>query len=246
MPGAPRQVGTPYISPTVEEGLKTLSGADAKQVTEGRENAYSSYGKDLASIQMIQDFLPQVRTGWGAETRLQGASILQSLGVDPDKIKNSFLGIDPTAGQLLNKRFLELSAGAVRAMGAREPGSVINLFKNAYPSLESTPDTITLQTNAIAMDRLRATHEADAKAQYYRDSLSQNQQDPTQYRGLNGFDKQFNATNDPQQYLHAAEAMSMRPEAWKGSSSDQQQNIYNLIPSGKHFIDGDGKERVKP
>jgi hypothetical protein len=62
VPGTPRQVGTPYISPIAESGMKTLSDADAKQVTEGRENAYSSYGKDLASVRMIQDFLPQAPT----------------------------------------------------------------------------------------------------------------------------------------------------------------------------------------
>jgi hypothetical protein len=65
--------------------------------------------------------------------------------------------------------------------------TVIQLFNRAYPNLETTDQTIKLQTNAMAMDRLRSNHEADARANYYADSLSQNQTDPTKYRGLNGF-----------------------------------------------------------
>jgi hypothetical protein len=243
VPGTPQQVGTPYVSPAAEAAFKAQAENDAKEVFETR-TAAAAGNKDLALTQTIQDFLPKVQTGWGADTRLEGARILQAAGVDPNKIQ-SFLGIDPAAGQLLNKQFLQLSSAAVRNMGAREPGSVIQLFNKAYPNLETTDQTVKLQTNAIAMDRLRSNAEADAKAKYYSDSLNQNQANPTQYRSLNGFQTEFNQTHDPRYYLHAAEALSMAPEAWKGSSPEEQQHIYNLIPSGKHYIAGDGNEYIK-
>lgn len=68
----------------------------------------------------------------------EGARILSALGTPPNAVK-SFLGTNPAAGDALNKLFLQFSSQAVRQMGAREPGSVIQLFARAYPNLETQP-----------------------------------------------------------------------------------------------------------
>jgi hypothetical protein len=60
-------------------------------------------------------------------TKLESALILKDLGVSDDQIKG-FLNTDVAAGQILQKKFVELSAAALRTMGAREPGSVIQMF----------------------------------------------------------------------------------------------------------------------
>jgi hypothetical protein len=105
--------------------------ADAKEVAADRESAQKGQ-QDMATLQTIRDFLPKVQTGWGADQKLEAARILKSAGVSDDKIAD-FTNTDVASGQLLQKKFLELSSAAARTMGAREPGSVIQMFAKAIP-----------------------------------------------------------------------------------------------------------------
>jgi hypothetical protein len=252
MPGQPtgagmKQTGTPFLPTATTVGFGKLSELDAADVAATRDAANAGR-RDLATVRTIQDFLPQVATGWGGETKLEASRILKTLGVGEDKI-NSFLKTDPAAGQLLTKNFLQLSAGAVRQMGAREPGSVMFLFKDAYPGVPTDEKAITLQTNALYMNQRRQEAEAEEKAKFYGESLTQHQKDPTTYRGLTGFSPEFNKANHPEQYLHAAEAMSnYADKAWAKAKSDEQQTaIYNLIPSGStYWVPNESRPRVKP
>lgn len=225
------------------EAVKPMVEGDYKDVQAARDAADKAE-PNLATLQTIQDFLPKVQTGWSGETRLEGARILTALGVDPKQVQ-SFIGTDPSSGQLLNKNFLTLSANAVRGMGAREPGSVISMFRNAYPGLGTDPKAITLQTNALKMDALRQRDYANALGQHYEDSVNGVQQGQP-YKGLTDFKKQFQNTNDPRLYLKAAQAISGAPETgWDSMKSDQQEKIYNLIPSGSSYLAPDGQMHVK-
>jgi hypothetical protein len=232
--------GTPLPNAAIPPAVK----ADTEELIKDREAAKAGQG-DMANVRMIQDFLPKVKTGWSAETKLDGARILKAIGV-PEKSIDDFLSTDVAAGQILQKKFVELSAAAARTMGAREPGSVIAMFSKAYPNLGTDPHAVALQTNALYMDRLRAQHLAEQKTNFLNDSIN-GVQSTGQYRGLKGFNENFNKTNPAENYLHAAEAMSGEGVPWKRITADPQRNaIIRLIPPGTPYLAPDGKMHVRP
>lgn len=189
--------------------------------------------------------MPKVTTGWGADTKLEGARILKAVGVPDDKI-SEFMKTDVASGQILQKKFLELSAGAARGMGAREPGSVISMFAKAYPNLGTDPKAVALHTNALYMDRLRAQHLAQEKTNYLNKSVN-GLPSTGQYRGLKGFNEQFNRSHPAELYLHAAEAMSGAPEPWTRVRGTAERNaIIRLIPPGTTYMGPDNKMHVTP
>jgi hypothetical protein len=233
-------MGKPLPNPAIEPAVK----ADTEELAKDREAATKGQ-QDIATVRMIQDFLPKIVTGWSAESKLEGARILKAAGVRDDQI-NEFLKTDVTAGQLLQKKFLELSAGAARGMGAREPGSVIQLFAKAYPNLGTDPQAVTLQTNALHMDRLRAQQLAQEKTNYLNDSIN-GVQGTGKYRGLKGFNEAFNKSHPPEAYLSAAEAMSGAGEPWTRVTSNAERNaIIRFIPPGRRYLAPDGKIHVMP
>jgi hypothetical protein len=251
-PGGQQPIGPNRLMSIPGGGMMTpnpatvspLISEDAKEVAADRENAIKGQ-QDVATIKAIQDFLPKVATGWGADTKLEAGRILQAAGVPPDQIQ-SMMDIDPASGQILQKKFLELSTAAARTLGAREPGSVIQMFGKAYPSLGTTPDAITLQTNALLMDRQRQQALAAQKTNYLNQSVNNYQSSGT-YRGLQGFNEQFQQTNAPEDYLRAAEAMSgPKWSPWaRITDPAHQHQIISLIPSGTQFVGPDGKMYVR-
>jgi hypothetical protein len=226
------------------EIIKPLIDSDTKETALDRENALKGQN-DQATITAIRDFLPKVKTGWSAGTKLEAGQILQGAGVDPKEIQN-LTSIDPASGQVLQKKFLELSTAAARTLGAREPGSVISMFTKAYPSLETTPEAINLQTNALYMDRQRQQALAQAKTNYLNQSVN-DYQNTGEYRGLKGFNEAFSKTDAPEDYLRAAEAMSGAKWApWsKVNDPEAQHRIVSLIPKGTQFVGPDGKMYVR-
>ncbi len=232
--------GKPLGNAAIEPMVK----ADTEEVAKDRESA--AHGQqDMATVRMIQDFLPKVRTGWSAESRLEGARILHDMGVSDEKLAD-WMKTDVAAGQILQKKFLELSSAAARTLGAREPGSVISMFAKAYPSLGTDEKAIRLQTNALYMDRLRAQQLAQEKTNYVNESVNGVQQ-TGQYRGLKGFNEQFNKSHNPEAYLSAAESMSGVPQAWQRIKDPRQQSaVIALIPPGTTYMSPDGKMRIKP
>jgi hypothetical protein len=232
--------GKPLPNAAIEPAVK----ADTEEVAKDRESALKGQG-EMATIRAIQDFAPKVKTGWSADTKLEGARILKGMGVSDDQIKG-FLNTDVAAGQILQKKFVELSAAAARNMGAREPGSVIQMFAKAYPNLGTDPQAVALQTNALYMDRLRSQHLAEQKTNYLNDSIN-GVQSTGQYRGLKGFNEAFNKSRPAETYLSAAEAMSGAGEPWKRITSTAQRNaVISLIPSGTKYLAPDGKMHVTP
>jgi hypothetical protein len=199
----------------------------------------------MATVRMIQDFLPKVQTGWSAESKLEAGRILKGMGVPDEKVAD-LLKTDVASGQILQKKFLELSSAAARNMGAREPGSVISMFAKAYPNLGTDEKAVRLQTNALYMDRLRAQRLAEEKTNHLNASVNDYQQSG-QYRGLKGFNENFNKAHNPETYLSAAEAMSGVPQGWQRVKDPRQQSlVIGMIPSGSTFMSPDGKMRIKP
>lgn len=220
--------------------LETLTKNDGARL-DGWQKDADLAATDAAQIAQIRGLADQVKgRGWGADTKLMASRVLTTLGATPEQL-DQWNQMDPGKGQALNKLFVQLSSHAARQMGAREPGSVIAMFKDAYPGLETDPRALDLMSNTLAMD-----------AQYRRDRATEatkwalgdvnGLKGGGDYKGLQAFQDQFNKTNDPKFYMHAATAMSGDPTAWKGyTNPDQARAVMALIPSGRAFAGPDGQ-----
>ena len=247
----PGPITNPSLGAT-KAALDTMGKADADEVAKTRADAQAG-NESLGNIQQVHNLLDSTRQGWGTDKQLEAAKVLAAMGVKQDDINKQILGINPAASEVLSKNFLQMSTNAAKSLGSREPGSVIQMFGKAYPSNESTHDTTIMQTNALKMDILRKQAEAEAKSGYLTDSI--NQQGQTgQYRGLNGFNSQFNQSNSPSDYVHAAAAMSgpnaptMAPTIAGNLaklSPEQYKSVIGKIPSGSQFIGRDGQVHVR-
>lgn len=235
--------------PLPNPGNQPLIESDAAELKADREKAERSQTTS-GTATLIQDLLPRVKTGWSTETKLQAENILKGSGVDPKQI-SAFNNIDLASGQVLTKQFLALSMGAMREDfgGSREAFGAMQMFKNSYPSIGTDPEAVKLMSNVVKMDNARGNDLANAKTGYLHDSVA-GIQSTGQYRGLHGFNEQFQKTNSPALYVHAAEAMSGRMEAWNGikgqQSGPQQDAITRLIPPGTNYMAPDGKMHIKP
>ena len=235
--------GPPLANPAIEPAV----AEDTKEVATDRQGALAAQ-KTMATARLVQDLLPKVQEGWGAETKLQAINILKGLGVPDDAVK-AFTNTDLASGQVLTKNFLALSMGAMRGDfgGSREAFGAMQMFKNAYPSIGTDPDAADLMANVTRLDGVRGNNLANAKTSYLNDSIN-GVQSTGKYRGLNGFNEQFQKTDPPEFYVHAAEAMS-KPKfsPWQRiTDPNQQQQVINLIPSGSKFTAPDGKMYIKP
>ena len=238
--GAPGGVMFPSETPAQAEIFKANMAAAEKQLEPMRADKLSM-PLQIGNSEAIASLMNRTQFGWGANTKNEAAMIMEGLGVPADRVKQ-FTGIDTAAGGALNKLFLQFSADAVRTMGAREPGSVISMFKNAYPNLESDPNAANLMNNYLRMqaqwkfDRANAAEAWNRNQQQNAGSFGEN------YRGLEGFDKSFDQTNSPEYYFRAAAAMSGDTKlAWANTSDADKQRIYDLIPPGRTWVGGDGK-----
>jgi hypothetical protein len=192
----------------------------------------------------ILDLLPQVRMGWGADTIQQGAKIMDSIGV-PRSLVERFT--HPQYGDDLNKLFLQYTSAEVRAMGAREPGSVISLFQANYPNLETHPQAAQLMVNALRMQSQWAADRSAAAQQWVADQRKNMGQFGENYQGLTGFENSFNKTNNPHDYWRAAAAMAGEKDvAWKGLDEAGQHRVFAFIPKGEKFVDDKGNWYPKP
>lgn len=213
----------------------------ANKQREGYQQAGLAARDQVATASAMTDLMNRVRMGWGADSVQQGARILSSLGVSDANVQ-LFTGTDPSAGDALNKLFLQMSAGAVRQMGAREPGSVISLFSKAYPNLATNPHAAELMANALQMQARFKVDMANAADQWLLDQQKNMGQLGQNYRGLLGFEQAFAKEHSPRDYWRAAAAMSNEPDiAWKGASDAEKHQIYALIPPGSVYRAGDGK-----
>lgn len=176
----------------------------------------------LATTATIRSMLPDVTTGKSADARLLTTQWAAALGIPEAKAKEYF-GTNPVMGELLQKKLFELSTGAVRSMGAREPGSVIGMFQKNYPNMDSRNTTIDAMTRLLDMDQIRNQDYAASVQGYHNESVKQ--LSPTEgYRGLSGFESQFDKTNPPKVYVGAALAAGGLPfKDWTHSLSPQEQ-----------------------
>jgi hypothetical protein len=244
--GAPPIIGKPIQNPAYQSTIEGLSKEDSELVQKTYLPEAQKARDMIDTAQLIKDLLPQVRTGYGAQYQAAAAKIMSALGVD-DKQVQDFLGTNPMAADILQKKFLEQSSLAVRQLGAREPGSVIQLFGKAYPGLTTQKNAIELMENVLTMQAKWAQDRLSA-ANDFRMQNIENLRQMKGYQPLSNFEAQFqNGPNGAQLYLKAAEAMSgIGDKAWQGLNRDQQAGVYAAIPAGQQYMRPDGKMDIKP
>jgi hypothetical protein len=247
--GGPILAGQPVARPGAQEGFQRLGEINS---------AASDAALQLQNLQDIKSLIPAVgRTGWSGDLRAQAAKIFNSWGATPEQAQSVF-GINPNDADALQKQFVRVQMSAARQMGAHEPGSVIGMFKQAYPSFETTPPSLDHMINLMQMEQQRALDK--------RDFVNSALMAPGGYgaAGMPGMLSQAEAGFDRQSgdsYLRAANAMtphsplpSWTPDALAGGSTPQTatgftpygNQIYNHIPAGATFYDHLGKQQTKP
>lgn len=259
-PAAQGQAGQPGVlfqsttSPfTVNLGQKAADAAmvqaakaDADNISE-MEKLNRSTAVIKGTTQTIRSVLPQVQTGMGAPFVNDLARSLTYLGVPVDKVKE-LTGINPVQGEILMKKLFELTSAAVRGMGAREPGSVMQMFAQNYPNMQSRPETIDAMTRLLDMDQIWKEDRSSAMRNYQLDSVNR-MASTNEYRGLKGFDDEFNRTHDERVYVAAALASGgLDFQTWaKDLSTEQQTQALQLaqrVYPGVRVFDAAGRPHV--
>jgi hypothetical protein len=237
-------VGTPYINPLYQKGIDAVVASDNDRIAKTLVPAADAASQNRETATLIQDLLPQISTGWGADAKQQAAKVLTAIGADPKAVQDMLT--NPASGDVIQKMFLQQSAGAVRLMGAREPGSVISLFGKAYPNLTTQKNAIELMENVFTMQAQRS-QDMLTQAQDHQNTQLVNLRTNSPYVPLANMENQFNSGNNRAiYYLKAAEAMSGDANAWKGMNNDAHSAVWTLIPSGSSVVGPDGKMVTKP
>lgn len=204
-------------------GAKTAAGIqesqgkdDAKNIAEEQAKIATGHGT-LATTQTIRSTLPQVTTGVAAEQRLRAQQIFTALGV-PDATAKEWTGTSAPMGEILQKKLFELSTGAVRGMGAREPGSVVAMFAKNYPNMTSQNMTIDAMTRLLDMDQTYKEAEIGARGGHLNSSVARLSSGQP-YQGMAGY-----AAPDPRPFQAAALAAGGMPfDVWSRGLTPEQQ-----------------------
>jgi hypothetical protein len=239
----------PAIMPAALPGQEQMRG-DVNKLQDQYNAQADTAQERLGTVKLIQDLAPKIKTGWTAETRQDAAKILSALGVSEDNVK-AFTAMDPAAGDVMNKQFVTLAAQQTRLMGAREPGSIVQLFRGANPNFETQPEAVQLMGNVYQGLAQRAL-DVRNHVRAYTDSALDQYQHGRAYVPPSGAAADADAWHPVQSYIGAAMAKTNadlgRPwlNAW-GPGTYTMQNgkvvtspagdmILSHIPSGTNFM----------
>jgi hypothetical protein len=170
--------------------------------------AAAASGDDtLAANQSIRSILAsgKVKPGQFAPFMAQVASVMRGASYDEQAVQK-ITGMDPVAAQELNKFLFQLQSSKLREMGAREPGSVLQMFASNYPNWQSRPETIGALTRTLDMQVLYAKDRAAAMTQW----MQEHRGNIADYQRVSSpaFNDWFKAQHDPREYAAAALAAS--------------------------------------
>ena len=187
----------------------------------------------------IRATLPEVTTGILADPKLYAGQWASALGMSPENVLK-YTGTKPVEGEILQKKLFELQTGAARELGAREPGSVIAMYRENYPNMKSQNMTINAMTRLLDMDQRHQSDYANAKAKALDAARADYQTNGQHYNGLTDFDSKFHETNNPIVYTAAALLAAKMPHAtWaNGLSPDQQEQAVQLATTHWNDVKG--------
>lgn len=195
---------------------------DSKAISEDQATAMKGHSA-LGATAAIRAVMPQVMTGPTADGRLLLARYATTLGIPGDQAQ-ALIGTNPVQGELLQKKLFEIQTHALRLMGAREPGSVLNQFQQNFPNMASQPGTVDAMTRMMDMDQTYGEDDARGRQQYLNQQI-QNVGQNRPYAGMGGYQQL-----DPRVYVGAGLASGGLPFAtWsKGLSPEQQAEALKI------------------
>jgi len=171
----------------------------------------------LGATAAIRAELPNVTTGPGADARLTLSRFGAMLGI-PDNDLKSIIGTNPVSGELLQKKLFEIQTHALRLMGAREPGSVLQAYQKNFPNMASQPGTADSMTRMLDMDQVYGEDEINGRQGYFQNQVA-NVAANKPYGGMGGYQQP-----DPRVYVSAALASGGRPfSEWSHGLTPYQQ-----------------------
>src|SRR5581483_7603833 len=174
------------MSPFVNESEKAHAAELEKQYGVWQQEASNAQQDNLLIDRMKQEsqgFNPGKLSGTWNDFK---AYLLQLPRMNTEENKKQMADF-----QSFQKNATQLSTSAARTMGAREPGSVIAMFKNAYPNADLTQNTL----NAM-FTQLQGLNDYKRARQAAADAWRASPQNKAQGT-LDNFQAKFNQNVDP-------------------------------------------------
>lgn len=201
---------------TAQDVTKGQMDADSKEISAEQASVMKGHSA-LGATAAIRAELPTVTTGPSADARLTLSRYGTMLGIPNDDLQK-MVGTDPVSGELLQKKLFEIQTHALRLMGAREPGSVLQAYQKNFPNMASQPGTADAMTRMLDMDQVYGEDEIKGRQGYFQNQVA-NVAGNKPYEGLGGYQQP-----DPRVYVSAALATGGRPASeWTHGLSPQQQ-----------------------
>ena len=257
-PPGPAQAPPGVSVPSTVPGAADVS----KRLQDLQTNADQAQ-QEMNTVLNMRDIMTRgLATGWTAEWRANFARALNAVpGIDPDAVK-SLAGIDPANADMFQKQALRLSTEGVRTLGAREPGSIVQMFTRAYPSLETQPGALDAMTNVLRQEQQRILDKRD----FMVDALKQSPAGGYGPLGIQGAqlqaERNFDQTNPARNYLRSAYLMTgtrqggptsdWYKQAWTPDTYTKDaaghitltptgRAMLQLVPQGESFYGIDGQ-----
>jgi spore germination cell wall hydrolase CwlJ-like protein len=218
--GQPTPLG---VEAATNIGAKQI-GTDIDMADKFREQATQG-DQTLGLTQQIRGLLASGKVPTGAAFEVQKAigQIMAAGGYSPATIERATQGMNPSDAEYLQKLLVQFSTQATRAMGAREPGSVLQMFMKNYPNPTSRPETIDEFTRGMDMQVLYDKQ----RAALMQGWIDQNRGNPSAYKSLNSpeFNTWVKAQGlDPRIYSSAALAAAGQPhKVWANGLGSNQE-----------------------
>jgi len=187
--------GTPPPLTPFQESSQKDRAAKLEDYGETLTTSAQNAVKDNSTIDAMKSQMGGFEPGKFAPAKAEiGAYLMAIPGVKNMLPAGTKDGV--AAYQEFEKNATNLSMAAARTMGAREPGSVISMFKNAYPNTSLTDQTLGAMFAQI--HGMNDYHVATQKAADEWRNSPQNMEKGT----LAGFQAQWNKSVDPMMFIY--------------------------------------------
>lgn len=233
-------LGQRELSPEGKRALEVRTQQVAKDneaVTAAQGNAESGR---VAQTQLLQtrDLIPQINTGAGAETLQKFQNVFATYA--PDALQQFIAAatagkIDPTKSaatqEFVKQTLIQAGQQEQKVLGANGGYSAIQLYRNAFPSLETQPNAIRDMTNVLLVAHQRDIDYAREAQEFQEANRAAFESGSNTFNPLSAFNNDFAKRNSPQVYVAAAAALNDKsPVVWmKGLSKEQIATAMGIL-----------------
>ena len=220
----PAGAGTGAVLTPLQAASQTDRAAQLEKFGESLTGNAQNAIKDNTIIDNMKAQMGSFEPGKFAPQKNEiGSYLLQLPGM-----QKAFPGMkdEVSAWQEFEKNSVMLSSSAARTMGAREPGSVIAMFKNAYPNA-----SLTDQTLGAMFAQIHGMNDYHIATQSAADQWRNAPQNPEKGT-LAGFQSYANKTIDPQMFVYRQMPPAAQQAYAKSLTPAQRQAFAAKIQAG--------------